>query len=355
MGGGGVAKLRKTLPKDFNEIVASGDVEKIKAALKKCEPNAIYSAYDKRTALMNPNLPEEVIRWLVTEYGADIHYANLYGRTALSEAAMSKPENIGLLASLGAQVNFQKDTYPTALIYAAMFFRAESVRELLRLGADVHRKGGYSDNDALTEALSRCQNANIPQMAELAQILIDAGIEITYGMKEQVRKIGENFEFYRDSFAPDYLPVCDAGLRKLYQIFDVPPVPHKQKFDGSAPISVKGKTWTQRYNELWDMLVPGSGKAVFVQGEAIRIVGRLSHEILDNGGMNWDEDFRAMRNYLAEILSGGKPADAAVIAQIKKISPNTDEAVFENIAKVVVEWILDNPDPIRLGEVGYRR
>ena len=92
-----------------------------------------------------------------------------------------------------------------------------------------------------------------------------------------------------------------------------------------------------------------------MQGEAIRIVGRLSHEILNNGGMNWDEDFRAMRNYLAEILSGGKPADAAVIAQIKKISPNTDEAVFENIAKVVVEWILDNPDPIRLGEVGYRR
>ena len=350
-----MARLRKTLPKAFSEIVASGDVEAIKTALKKCEPNAHYSASDERTALMNTDLPEEVIRWLVTEYGADINYADKYGNTALSKAAVRKPGHLELLVSLGADVNFQKGNTPTALMYAAMYHRPNSVKELLRLGADAHMTGGYLQHNALEEALSHCENANLPQMAEIAGILIEAGIGITDDMKKQVAGIGKNFEFYRDSFDPDYLPVCDAGLAELYQIFDVPPVPHKRKYDGSAPISVRGKTWTQQYNELWDLLVPGSGKAKYVQGEAIRIAGRLSHEILDNGGANWNDDFRAMRDALVEILSGGKPAEEKNIQQVKKISPNTDEAAFENIAKAVVQWILANSSPVELGEVSYRR
>lgn len=350
-----MAKLRKTLPKNFKEIVVSSDAAAIKAALKKCEPNAHYAAFDDRTALMNPDLPAEVIRWLVEEYGADINYADRYGNTALSEAAVRKPGHIDLLVSLGAEVNFQKDGYPTALIYAAMYHRPDSVKELLRLGADVHITIDKARRNALEESLLRCQNANIPQMAEIAQILIGAGLEITDSMKEQVTRIGENFEFFRDSFDPDYLPVCDAALTELYTIFDVPPVPHKKKYDGSAPISVHGRTWTQQYNELWELLVPGSGKAKYVQGEAIRIVGRLSHEILDNGGANWDGDFRAMRDTLAGILSGGKPVEEKIIQQIKKISPNTDEGAFEDIAKAVVKWILANPHPVELGEVSYRR
>lgn len=350
-----MARLRKTLPEDFKEIVASGDVEKIKAALLKCVPDAVYSRYDQRTALMHPELPEEVVRWLVNEYGADINYADQYGRTALSEASIRRPEKIGLLLSLGADINFQRAHCPTALIYAAMSYRVQGVRLLIENGADVRLTGGYSGFNALEEALIRCQNADIPAMALLARSLIDAGIEITGSMRTQVAHLGENFEFYRDGFAEDYLPACDAGLAQLYKLFDVPPVPHRKKYDGSAPISVSGGTWTEQYEELWDMLVPCSGKAPFVQGEAIRLIGRLSHEILDNGGCNWDDDFRAMRDGLAKILSGGKSADDQIVRQIKSISPHTDEAAFEQMAKAIVEWIIENPDPVNLGDVSYHR
>lgn len=350
-----MAKLRKTLPKDFKEIVASGDIEAIKTALKKCEPNAYCNDYYKDVALMNTDLPEEVIRWLVTEYGADINACNTYGHTALSEAALWKPEKIDLLLSLGAGINFQKDSHPTALIYAAMHYRVDGVRKLVECGADVHRTGGYSHYNAFEEALSRCENANIPQMVALAKIFIDAGLAITDNMRERVTRIGEQFEFYRDSFNPDYLDEVDTALQELYRIFDVPPVPRLQKYDGSAPIAVKGETWQAQYNELWEMLVPGSGRAKFVQGEVIRIAGRLSYEILDNGGMNWDSDFRAMRDQLAEILSGGKAVDGDILTKIKKVSLGTDETTFEEISKAAVAWILANPDPIALGEVNYRR
>ncbi len=132
-------------------------------------------------------------------------------------------------------------------------------------------------------------------------------------------------------------------MQELYRIYDVPPVPRKQKYDGSAPIAVKGGTWQEQYNELWKMLVPGSGRAKFVQGEVIRIAGRLSHEILDNGGMNWDADYRAMRDQLAALLATGRAADEKLCKTVRKVSPNSDETVFGEIAKAAVEWVIRNP------------
>ncbi len=346
---------RKTLPKNFSEIVQTGDVDKIKAALSKCEPNAYSNDYYKSVGLMDNNLPDEVTQWLVTEYGADINYAGAYGHTALSEAAQHKPERIELLLSLGSDINFQKENSPTALIYAAMYYRIEGVKKLLENGADVQLTSGYSHYNALEEALSRCGNANIPDMVEVAKVLLAAGIAITPSMREKVTRIGTNFEFYRDSFNPEYLDETDAALQELYQIFDVPPVPRLQKYVGSAPISVKGETWTEQYNELWDMLVPGTGAAKFVQGEVIRIVGRLRHEILDNGGMNWDADFRAMRNHLAVLMADGKAADETTLRKIKSVSPRVDENILDEITEAAVKWILDNPDPMELGEVPYNR
>ena len=281
-------KKRKTLPDGFDEAVKDGNVEEIKKILSKCEPNA-YNGSSKNSALMNTNLPQEVIVWLVKEYGADINYVNTYGHTALSEAARWKPENIELLLSLGADINYKEGTFgATALVCAAGNHRTGGVRELVRCGADVSITGGYFHYDALTEALSKCKPIDIRNMAEIAEILLQAGVKITPKMKEYVTKIGTEFEFYRDGFNPDYLEETDKGLKELYRLFDVPPVPQKQKYDGSEPIRVKSEKWQKQYGELWDMLVPGSGSAAFVQGEAIRIAGKISYEILDNGGANWD-------------------------------------------------------------------
>lgn len=64
--------------------------------------------------------------------------------------------------------------------------------------------------------------------------------------------------------------------------------------DGISPIIVPEAGEAEQFQLLWDMLVPPAGQAKTAQGELIRIVGRIQHELLDNGGMNWDDEYRCM-------------------------------------------------------------
>ncbi len=69
-------------------------------------------------------------------------------------------------------------------------------------------------------------------------------------------------------------------------------------YDGVSPIFVKSKRWTQQFDELWKMLVPDKGHAFTVQGEVIRIVGKVTREILDNGSINWDSEYEKLTQAL---------------------------------------------------------
>ena len=51
-------------------------------------------------------------------------------------------------------------------------------------------------------------------------------------------------------------------------------------------------TEKEEFQSFWDLLVPPKGKAETAQGEVIRIAGRIEYEFLDNGCINWDEDFK---------------------------------------------------------------
>ena len=42
-------------------------------------------------------------------------------------------------------------------------------------------------------------------------------------------------------------------------------------------------TEKEEFQSFWDLLVPPEGKAETVQGEVIRIAGRIEYEFLDNG------------------------------------------------------------------------
>ena len=58
-----MAKKRKTLPKNFGELIEARNIDALKAVFDACELNA-YGGYGKGTALHMPGIPDELVRWL---------------------------------------------------------------------------------------------------------------------------------------------------------------------------------------------------------------------------------------------------------------------------------------------------
>ncbi|HEY2492929.1 MAG TPA: hypothetical protein VGI33_08460 [Paenibacillus sp.] len=144
-------------------------------------------------------------------------------------------------------------------------------------------------------------------MAEISAILLNAGASVTPAMKESVKRIGKDFEFFREKFNKDSVDEVLDALLQLYRLFDVEPVANRIMNDGTAPIQITATTWSKQHQELWEYLIPPQGHAQTVQGEVIRITGRVSHEVLNNGGGNWDAEYRKMLDALTRHLGSGAP------------------------------------------------
>ena len=213
----------------------------------------------------------------------------------------------------------------------------------------------------LASVLMVCRGIYIAQTAEIASMLLEAGAKKTSAMKEKVENIGKDFEFHRESIHPDYIEAADKGLTKLYELFDVKPVEKRLTHDGVSPILVKEGSWEEQYEELWSFLIPSSGPAKTVQGEVIRIPGRVRDELDRNGGANWDRDYRKMLQAIPHYLSLGTPLSDTDLEEAKQViaqihsKENDDEASLDRLCQFALAWIKQNPNPIHLEEPSYNR
>lgn len=354
-----MAKLRKTLPNDFQELLSNGNMEQIKAALDKCELYA-YGGYGKNTALFFDNIPDELVRYLVLEKGMDINYKNPSGSTALESQIIHRGRNLALFIELGADIQTENAlTKETPLHDAANFHNEEAVRLLLSHGAKIDAANLHGDTP-LESMLHKCKNLDIPQAAAISKIFLEAGAEVTDKTKAYVKKIGENFELYRDSFNPDSLEYTENGLKQLYGLFTVPPAAPLNRHDGRTRIKVIDGPWHKQHDALWKLLVPGSGHAKTIQGEIIRISGKVAYEVMDNGGINWDSDYRKMVKFLVECFASANPLTEAEQNEAKKIEQLVSRFGQagnepERLMELAVKWVAQNPDPIETGTLQYKR
>ncbi|MDE7309520.1 MAG: ankyrin repeat domain-containing protein [Lachnospiraceae bacterium] len=354
-----MARLRKTLPKNFEELLNQGDIDELKAVLEKCELYA-YSGYSKKTALFFPNIPDELVRYLVQEKGMKINHPDIYGTTPLHKQAEYGSKNLELFIELGANMDaVTKTDKETPLHVASYRHHVDAVKTLIAHGAKINAKN-WQRNNPLEAMLRSCPNMDIEKVADIAEIFLNQGMKINNKMKEQVQRIGKNFEFYKADFNPDYLEVTEQGLNKLYQLFSVPPVPPLKRHNGISKITVINGTWPKQHNALWELLVPGRGQANTVQGEVIRISGRVAREVMDNGGMNWDNEYRKMLKYLLDCFAEGNPLtekelkEAQYIGKLISHSGEADDEP-ERLMELAVKWVAQNTEPIQLGEVEYKR
>ena len=83
-----------------------------------------------------------------------------------------------------------------------------------------------------------CRTFDIVRMAKVAKLFIGAGDKVNEEMREQVRAIGHEFESSRADLPPETLRKCEEGMKELYTLFDVEPVPTCRKHNGKEPITV---------------------------------------------------------------------------------------------------------------------
>lgn len=349
-----MARKKKTLPTDFEEKLKQGDLDTIKAVFDTCEFDARGGVF-KQTALAFAECPDDLARWLVAQ-GADIHAGDSYGETPLHSRASHWRGGVGILIELGADVNHDAGGRATPLQRAADAGHVANVRALLANGARPNATD-REDQTPLEYALRRCSNAGIEGMADIAQLLLDAGARLPAEAKDLVKRIGERFEFHRSNFNPDSLDTTSAALERLYTLFDVAPVANRKMHDGISPIVASTGRWQDQHQELWELLVPSSGAAATVQGEVIRIAGRITSELDGNGGINWDSDFRKMADAFLTHVGSGTPLPPDRLAHASEVVAEVKRKGDDpwRLCELAVEWVTLNPAPMKLPAPPYSR
>ncbi len=334
-----MARKREVLPNNFAELLTAGDLPSLLAVFDSCLPEA-HTRNGRLTALHFVDCPDELVYWLIAS-GLDVDTLDSSGHTALWRRAQ-RGRDITVLVELGADVN-HGSPHDTPLHTAVR--HPHIVRALLAYGAEIEphsRRGGTP----LRMALQDCQNIDIVRVAQTAQILLDAGAGVPDDAAALVNAIGRRFESTRDVFSAKSLAETDAALTQLYAMFAVPPVPRRRRHDGVSPISVTSTTPSEQFDELWELLVPGSGPARTQQGEAIRLAGKIAREILTNGAVNWDRSHRRMTNTLLNLLCTGNAVARRQDLVALGRSVTTDEGAAHRLCELAVVWVLANPMPV---------
>ena len=349
-----MAKKKKTLPANFYELIEAKDLDALKAVFNECELNA----YDRRSfnkpTLSFYDVPLELMNWLIAQ-GADINVKDEYDRTPLHyHAQVNDIERVTLLLEKGADIEAIAE-YDETPLHAAGYY-PEVTALLIAKGANVKAKDDMKHNP-MEAMLYSVQSIDIPKAAKTAELYLKAGVKPTKFAKEQVTRIGEEFEFHRNNFNPEYLEETDAGLQQLYKLFGVPPVPRRIQHDGKSPIVLTGNTWEARYEQAWTLLVPSNGSATTVQGEVVRIAGRVNDELLRNAMGNWDKEYRKMLTAISGYLQQGNSlseSELAEVADIQKYILEDDGTGTQRLCELATAWVVQNPEPIALGKVNYK-
>lgn len=348
---------RKTLPKNFEQLVTGDDTETIKKVFDKCDINA-YGGYNKGNAF-SFLISEDLMKWLL-EQGADINYTDAYGYTPLLyHAGHSFAEQQALhLVELGANVHAVTGLYnENALHYAIEAGNLKLVQCLFEAGVDPNALD-WHDNTPLEAAFYQARTFDLVRLAPVTEYLLSQGIPVSGKMQKYMHDVAKDIEFRRCSLNPDYIDELDGAMKRLYDLLHVTPVERRMEYDGRSPIVIKEKTWQKQHGELWSLLVPGSGHANTVQGEAIRISGKISYELLDNGGINWDKEYKMLANAFLQYLQMGNPLAPTEYKELERICRSirrADEAELDRMSELAVKWVSLNTDPIPVGKVDYTR
>jgi ankyrin repeat protein len=353
--------LKKRLPKNFEDLLkqalVSDDLTKVQAVFETCDINA-RGGYGEATALMMSECSPALAKWLIVK-GADINAVNIYGDTPLSQSIRVRYENHlppHALIDLGADIHLSNNDGCSPLHVAADAKNLEALTLLLSRGAVVDALS-TAQLTPLEYALRRVSNIGLIEMVPIAKALLAAGARSSQESQAFVKRASENFEFHRAGFNTESVEETSQAVQALCELFHVEPQARRQMHDGTSPIMATGKTWQEQFESLWQAFVPSSGAAETIQGEVVRLAGKLSHQLVQECGEDWDKDFRAMLLAWLKHLSSNNALSDAELTEAKAIvalGRNADEQAAI-MPKLSLAWVKLNPIPIKLPKPSYCR
>ncbi|MDE5892259.1 MAG: hypothetical protein K2H45_04970, partial [Acetatifactor sp.] len=89
------------------------------------------------------------------------------------------------------------------------------------------------------------------------------------------------------------------------------------------------------------------------QGEVIRIAGRIRDELMRNGGMNWDEDYRKMLYTVREYFRLTEWDVDEIIDALK--DGDVHDVMILRLCYCALHWVEANPEVRPLLEADYKR
>ena len=350
-------RLRKTLPADIEQIIASGDVEAVARAVERCEVGAYLrgSAYESR--LMHFPASEEITDFLLAR-GEDINSRDRYERTPIHARVSSRClDQIPMLIARGGDINARDTSDQTALFGVVERFSVADVSRMITWGADplIVADSRVYGKATLVESVVAWHNfLDTPRALAVIRLLLSIGAPVGERVPTALRSMDRmrcTFITHglTDHLSQSRVDEASAALSELCALFGVeqrqaqraPVVGERLELDPSVPA-------LRQYGELWDLLVPDSGQCRTLQGEVIRIAGRVGHEVYDNGGINWDRSFGKLLDQYLRVVASGVPllpssvarAEAAV-ASLKGRSMS--HQAVDDITELAVEWVCLNP------------
>ena len=350
-------RLRKTLPADIEQIIASGDVEAVARAVERCEVGAYLrgSAYESR--LMHFPASEEITDFLLAR-GEDINSRDRYERTPIHARVSSRClDQIPMLIARGGDINARDTSDQTALFGVVERFSVADVSRMITWGADplIVADSRVYGKATLVESVVAWHNfLDTPRALAVIRLLLSIGAPVGERVPTALRSMDRmrcTFITHglTDHLSQSRVDEASAALSELCALFGVeqrqaqraPVVGERLELDPSVPA-------LRQYGELWDLLVPDSGQCQTLQGEVIRIAGRVGHEVYDNGGINWDRSFgKLLDQYLRVVASGvslspdSRSRAEAAVASLKGRSMS--HQAVDDITELAVEWVRLNP------------
>ena len=352
---------RITLVKNFREIMERCNFNDLKQVFNKCDVNATDGKYGSNAFGMKP-LSREFAYWL-KEQGGDINLKDYYGDAPIFRQLNRFRGNLPLMIELGADINVINRSGYTLLHTASRDGNIEDVKLLLEKGLNPNEKQVYSNlyKDMYTplEYTLIGSSKRTSELLEVVNALTENGGIITDVVRNALLKRGEQFEFHRNAYHEDFIVQDSHALEKLYTIIGVTPVKKIDKHDGMSPIIISEDTIKKQYHKLWEYLVPSKGYANTGQGEAIRIAGKVAGEIMDNGGMNWDKEYKTMLDIFPQYFELGNKLSKDDLDEIKRIikviykgnADNEPEALID----YAVKWVMQNQTVISVITPTYSR